>query len=57
LKVITANYVVINELTDKGNEILKEFKEEKEGEGLVLKEAFLREIRQVAGKFKKKYWK
>ena len=46
----------IKELTHKGNTILKQFKEEKEGDARVLKDIFLKEIHEVAGKFKKKYW-
>jgi len=35
---------VKKEMTDKGNEILKDFKEEKEGESNILKEKLLKQI-------------
>ena len=46
----------LKEMTDKCNEILKDFKEEKEGERNILKEKLLKELHEIKITFRKKYW-
>ncbi len=45
----------LDEAADKAKFNLNEFKEEKEGEHQLLKEAFIKEITTIKGKFESKY--